>query len=509
MNKLMENKKYILLTFSAITTSLSYLIYKKIKEQNKEKKIILFGSNKLYYQLKKKILNDIPIIKKFSFGKKNNQIQLFYNGKFVKLNRKKNCDKLLLDDCLKINTFFNDIKVNSLTELREEFEWLKYPKNRILILTSEILNKNNKIITSKFRNLNTKFLIIDNNELINYLNLQSNKIYIYYPPFLPFIYGKPQLEKKKITSNFEKNPLSLILKEPIMREEYFINENNKLNLIGNQVYKLGETNEEIIKENLNKNGNHLFIYISKWSDLENEQLNNILKYKGQSFSTINITDSKIFSKNLNLFKYNQSYDNLIQAFIKVKNENGEKLFDISYPNMLENLDKYFKGELNEFDKNKNIKIKMPSFVEEISASDFIKKVKEDNSISEIILNLFKYNCPPCFIYGKTFDHLSQKLKFHNVNSIKLFKINIDENDIPLLGEFISSPTFLHILKTNDKLNFKEITPLYVDNFISKLKSVSSIDLSKINYNQNFMFGYHIFKNKDFLKKDYNPDIDLL
>ncbi len=54
MNKLMENKKYILLTFSAITTSLSYLIYKKIKEQNKEKKIILFGSNKLYYQLKKK-----------------------------------------------------------------------------------------------------------------------------------------------------------------------------------------------------------------------------------------------------------------------------------------------------------------------------------------------------------------------------------------------------------------------------------------------------------------------
>jgi hypothetical protein len=197
---------------------------------------------------------------------------------------------------LKINTFFNDIKVNSLTELREEFEWLKYPKNRILILTSEILNKNNKIITSKFRNLNTKFLIIDNNELINYLNLQSNKIYIYYPPFLPFIYGKRQLEKKKIISKFEKNPLSLILKEPIMREEYFINENNKLNLIGDKVYKLGETNEEIIKENLNKNGNHLFIYISKWSDLENEQLNNILKYKGQSFSNINITDSKIFKK---------------------------------------------------------------------------------------------------------------------------------------------------------------------------------------------------------------------
>ena len=47
MNKLMENKKYIILTFSAITTSLSYLIFKKIKEQNKEKKIILFGSNKL------------------------------------------------------------------------------------------------------------------------------------------------------------------------------------------------------------------------------------------------------------------------------------------------------------------------------------------------------------------------------------------------------------------------------------------------------------------------------
>ena len=45
---------------------------------------------------------------------------------------------------------------------------------------------------------------------------------------------------------------------------------------------------------------------------------------------------------------------------------------------------------------------MPSFIEEISAKDFIKKVKEDNLISEIILNLFKYNFPPCFIYGKNF-----------------------------------------------------------------------------------------------------------
>lgn len=502
-------KKKIFFIFSTITSSISYLIYKKIKEQNKEKKIILFNSYETYQQLNKNLLlNEISLIKKFSFNKnKCNQIQLFNNGKSLVIKKKNN--NISIDDYLKINNFFNNKTINSLSELREEFEWLKCPKNKIIILTPEMLNKKNIKTFSKLRNFYTKFLIINNKELINYLNLKKDKVYMYYPPYLPYVYGNPQLERKNILKEFQKNPLSLILKESIMREEYSINEKNSFDLIGNQVFKLGEINEENIKENLKKNGNHLFIHIKNWNDLNNEQLNNLLKYKGNSFSSVNLTDSKEFSKELNLFKYNQTYDNLIQAFIIVKNDNKEKIYDISYPNMLENLDKYYKNDLKEFDKSKNIKIKMPSFVEEISSNEFIKKVKNDSSFSEIILNIYKYNCPPCFIYGKTFDHLSQKLNFHKINSIKLFKINIDENDIPLIGEFNSAPTFIHISKTSNNLKFKEITPLNIKSFILKLKSVSSINLSKINYNQNFMYGYNIFKNQEFLRKDYNPDIDLL
>ena len=245
-------KKKIFFIFSTITSSISYLIYKQIKEQNKEKKIILFNSYETYQQLNKNLLlNEISLIKKFSFNKnKCNQIQLFNNGKSLVIKKKNN--NISIDDYLKINNFFNNKTINSLSELREEFEWLKCPKNKIIILTPEMLNKKNIKTFSKLRNFYTKFLIINNKELINYLNLKTDKVYMYYPPYLPYVYGNPQLERKNILKEFKKNPLSLILKESIMREEYSINEKNSFDLIGNQVYKLGEINEENIKENLKK-----------------------------------------------------------------------------------------------------------------------------------------------------------------------------------------------------------------------------------------------------------------
>ena len=52
--------------------------------------------------------------------------------------------------------------------------------------------------------------------------------------------------------------------------------------------------------------------------------------------------------------------------------------------------------------------------------------------------------------GKMFDHLSHKFHKHQIKEMKLFRINIDKNEIPLLGEFngLLGPKEPSIIKNN-------------------------------------------------------------
>ena len=48
-----------------------------------------------------------------------------------------------------------------------------------------------------------------------------------------------------------------------------------------------------------------------------------------------------------------------------------------------------------------------------------------------------------------------------------------------------------------------------ENFVSKLKSLSKTDLSKLQYPPNISYGYLLYMKREYLKPDYDPDAELV
>ena len=91
---------------------------------------------------------------------------------------------------------FENYNFDDFKSLREEFEYLNKPNHRIVIVNSKTYNNLSKEMISKYHMKNTKIIIIENDSLLHYLkidNQSNNKVYVYYPPKLPFILSSPEL----------------------------------------------------------------------------------------------------------------------------------------------------------------------------------------------------------------------------------------------------------------------------------------------------------------------------
>ena len=221
---------------------------------------------------------------------------------------------------------------------------------------------------------------------------------------------------------------------------------------------------------------------------------------------IQIVTSKDFAIKNEIFDTFQLSATLPQIFlIETKNGRDRKIYNLNYFRFAKDFNNYLKGSQKMFSFKDN-NIDNLTYVETINSLNFKEKIIDDKSFKEFIIEIKHEGCPTCYILGKMLDHLSQKFKKHKINKVKFFRIDT-ANDLPYLGEFLATPTYLHCRK-NEKGEIVQISPLEKQNFIFDLRKASSYDLSKIRYHPNIGIGNHIYLQKEFLKKNYDPDMDL-
>lgn len=500
------NGKVILIPIlSSLGMSFSYYCVKYFIKSKYHKRIIVDSSYENIKKLKSVLTPDVYISKKFNLFNRNNTLTLENFSEKMVLPIKK---EITWKNIYKIHLFLYEKKVDSLNDLREEFKWLDIPKNKIILLTEPTYNKISKKLLSSLHSKNTKILIITSKNLANYLKIKyenENKIFIYYPPKVPYTLSTPELIEHNLSQFYQTNPFELSLKYGLFRNEFTIL-NDNLFITKKNAINLGEVDKEKIKNNISKNGKHLFIYLPEWSFVQDDKLVNFLYEKSSAFTTVNITTSKTFAKENNLFESDLIIESLPQLFILDTSKENKECYRLSYFNLEENYNKYGQNNLAVYN-NVDPQKEMFTYVQELNSESFSKLICDDNSFSECLIEIYKDNCPACFIMGKMFDHLSHKFHKHEIKDMKLFRINIDKNEIPLLGEFNATPTFLFIRKHKNKIEY--IAPLSKNNFFDKLKKISHTNLSKIQYHPNISYGYLLYMNKEFSKKDYDPDMDII
>ena len=154
-----------------------------------------------------------------------------------------------------------------------------------------------------------------------------------------------------------------------------------------------------------------------------------------------------------------------------------------------------------------IKVDNLSYATELNAANFEEKVLKDNSFNEFIIEVKHEGCPTCFMLGKMIDHMSQKFKKHKLDKkLKFFRID-SHNDLPFIGDFSATPTYLFGRKENNQIT--QLSQLDKNDFLFQLKKLSKLDLTKIKYHPNIGYGFHIYQNQEFLKSDYDADGDVM
>ena len=216
----MSKRQVLLLPLlSGISLSLYYYYQRYINKYNK--RIICDTSYKVYRQLKKEFDSNVKIVKQFKI-KPLNRITIQNYKSNIHFH---NIDDLSQYSLNKIKNVLNEITINDLDSLREEFEYLNKPNHRIVIVNSKTYNNLSKEMISKYHMKNTKIIIIENDSLLHYLkidNQSNNKVYVYYPPKLPFILSSPELCDQNINQYYIKNAIELSLKYALYRNVYVI-----------------------------------------------------------------------------------------------------------------------------------------------------------------------------------------------------------------------------------------------------------------------------------------------
>jgi len=191
--------------------------------------------------------------------------------------------------------------------------------------------------------------------------------------------------------------------------------------------------------------------------------------------------------------------------IETNNIADKNIYSFSYFRFPDEFNKYLKGKAKKFIYP--IKVDNLSYVTELNAENFEEKVIKDYSFKEFLIEVKHEGCPTCFMLGKMVDHLSQKFRKHNLaNKFRFFRID-SHNDLPYIGDFSATPTYLFCRKEGEKITL--ISQLDKNDFLFQLKKLSKLDLTKIRYHPNIGYGFHLYQNQEFLKPDYNPDIDVL
>jgi thiol-disulfide isomerase/thioredoxin len=224
------------------------------------------------------------------------------------------------------------------------------------------------------------------------------------------------------------------------------------------------------------------------------------------FDEVQIVTSKNFANKHQLYDKTQMSEELPQFYlIETNNLTNKNIFSFSYFRFPDEFNKYLKGKGKTY--NNPVKVDNLSYAIDLNAANFEEKVLNDNSFKEFLVEVKHEGCPTCFMLGKMIDHLSQKFQKHKLSKkFKFFRID-SHNDLPFIGDFSATPTYLYCKKENNKIT--SISQLDKNDFLFQLKKNSSLDLTKIRYHPNIGYGFHIYQNLEFLQADWNPDNDVL
>lgn len=146
-----------------------------------------------------------------------------------------------------------------------------------------------------------------------------------------------------------------------------------------------------------------------------------------------------------------------------------------------------------------------TYVETLNADLLKKKIYNDKSLREFILEIKHEGCMGCAFSGKGFDLLSQKFNKHGVTGLKLFRIDTSNENI--LGQFAATPTHLYVRKNKSCDDIEIIIPVSRMQLLFDLEKYSLTDLSKIKF-INDMVALQNFHNKRFCNPRYDPDEDV-
>ena len=474
---------------------------------------------------------------------------------------------------IKLNNLLAYEKIQNLKELREEFRYLENPKQTIVLINSDdITDRENSYIFNRmisvFRDKNTKFLLVSDSKLKNYLNMEKGHIYKYYSNKLPYKAKDPDMALEEYFYNSENSPYSLsqsqklpiheiLTKEGIDLNSYMSSNNVALSLKFNlfrdkikidkdlfqdnsnlvlegegekgfilkkhdrikfqklisyphrNVIKLGETDKKIIQHQWTLPNKHfLYIHVPTWVYLKENIFDNILFESSHLFDGVQISNSTNFSYKNGLYDDSQISGELPQIFIIETGDNpstDRKVYSMNYFRFADDFNKYLKNRKELFKKQEVID--NFTYVQTVNSKSFEEKILKDNSFDEFMIEIKHEGCPTCYMLGKMFDHVSQKFYKHGyLKNFRFFRVDT-HNDLPFLGEFAATPTYLFCRKKEDgQIGF--ISQIEKHEFIFKLRKLSKYDFSKARYHPNIGFGFYLFQRQEFLKPNYDPDVDL-
>jgi hypothetical protein len=443
-------------------------------------------------------------------------------------------------------------RVDSLTELREEFRYLENPLHSIILIHPSLVNEES---LSLFRDSKTKMLVLTDENLLDFCGLKEGLIYQYFPAKLPykmkdmekFLNDYVKLKSKShnephdilkeegvdLNAYLTSNPIELMLRYGMFRDEIKISKDLVNNLASNKFYdsheisskearikvqklvsypqrnvtKLAEIDPSLIESYLNKENQHLlFIYIPNWSNLKENIFESILFDSPHLFNSILVTNSRDFTFKHELYDDTQISEDIPQIYLIETNKiKDKKIYNLNYFRFPDDFSKYLKNKKEIFKKPELME--NLTYVSTLNSKNFEDKVINDKSFKEFLVEVKHEGCPTCYMLGKMFDHVSQKFQKHKYEKkIKMFRVDT-HNDLPYLGEFAATPTYLFCRK-NDKGEVELISQIDKSEFLFKIKKLSKFDLNKARYHPNIGFGFYIFQRNEFMKDNYDPDLDI-
>jgi thiol-disulfide isomerase/thioredoxin len=273
------------------------------------------------------------------------------------------------------------------------------------------------------------------------------------------------------------------------------------------VAQLAETDKQRIAQDWKKLNKHfLLIYVPNWAFLKEAIFEEIFFKSSHLFDGIQVTNSKNFCNKYNLYDPSQISEDIPQIYLVETNKiTDRKAYSFNYFRYGDDFMKYLKNKSEAF--KQPVLMENYTYVKTVNNETFRDVILNDNSFKEFMIEIKHEGCPTCFMLGKMFDHVSQKFQKHGYSKrFKFFRIDT-HNDMPYLGEFAATPTYLFCRK-NEKGEIIQINPVEKNEFLFKIKKLSKMDLAKVRYHPNLAYGFYIFQRQDFLKPNYEPDIDI-